>query len=57
MSGDIGRGATREAIKFALHLALVKDKPKGFVSLLLSQYRNIILRKYTDIFFIYYNET
>ncbi|KAH6769583.1 hypothetical protein C2S52_014386 [Perilla frutescens var. hirtella] len=33
MSGDIGRGATREAIKFALHLASVKDKPKGFLQL------------------------
>lgn len=36
MSGDIGRGATREAIKFAQHLASVKDKPKGFVNLLFS---------------------
>ncbi|XP_011100763.1 uncharacterized protein LOC105178888 isoform X2 [Sesamum indicum] len=33
MSGDIGRGATREAIKFALHLASAKDKPKGFLQL------------------------
>ncbi|XP_042055203.1 uncharacterized protein LOC121799793 [Salvia splendens] len=33
MSGDIGRGATREAIKFALHLASLEDKPKGFLQL------------------------
>ncbi|KAK4405466.1 hypothetical protein Sango_0553100 [Sesamum angolense] len=33
MSGDIGRGATREAIKFALHLASTKEKPKGFLQL------------------------
>ncbi|KAL0457498.1 UNVERIFIED_CONTAM: hypothetical protein Slati_1089000 [Sesamum latifolium] len=33
MSGDIGRGATREAIKFALHLASANDKPKGFLQL------------------------
>ncbi|XP_057809735.1 uncharacterized protein LOC131024236 isoform X2 [Salvia miltiorrhiza] len=33
MSGDIGRGTTREAIKFALHLASLEDKPKGFLQL------------------------
>lgn len=33
MSGDIGRGATREAIKFALHLASANNKPKGFLQL------------------------
>ncbi|KAK6160993.1 hypothetical protein DH2020_004374 [Rehmannia glutinosa] len=33
MSGDIGRGTTREAIKFALHLASIRDKPKGFLQL------------------------
>lgn len=30
MSGDIGRGATRDAIAFARRLASAKDKPKGF---------------------------
>ena len=29
MSGDIGRGATRESIAFAACLAAVKDKPHG----------------------------
>jgi hypothetical protein len=29
MSGDIGRGATRESIAFAACLAAVKDKPRG----------------------------
>lgn len=29
MSGDIGRGATRESIAFAVHLAAAKDKPHG----------------------------
>ncbi|KAA8531223.1 hypothetical protein F0562_005863 [Nyssa sinensis] len=33
MSGDIGRGATREAIAFAVHLAAAKDKPQGFLQL------------------------
>ncbi|CAA0829400.1 Unknown protein [Striga hermonthica] len=33
MSGDIGRGATREAIKFALRMASIKDRPKGFLQL------------------------
>ncbi|KAG8370522.1 hypothetical protein BUALT_Bualt14G0125600 [Buddleja alternifolia] len=33
MSGDIGRGATREAIAFALRLASIRDKPKGFLQL------------------------
>ncbi|KAI5650921.1 hypothetical protein M9H77_36926 [Catharanthus roseus] len=33
MSGDIGRGATREAIAFALRLASAEDKPKGFLQL------------------------
>ncbi|XP_020097476.1 uncharacterized protein LOC109716437 isoform X5 [Ananas comosus] len=30
MSGDIGRGATREAIAFAVRLASTQDKPHGF---------------------------
>ena len=29
MSGDIGRGATRESIAFAVRLAAVKDRPPG----------------------------
>lgn len=29
MSGDIGRGATRDAIAFARKLASAGDKPKG----------------------------
>lgn len=29
MSGDIGRGATRESIAFALRLASANDKPPG----------------------------
>ena len=29
MSGDIGRGATRESIAFAARLAAVEDKPRG----------------------------
>ncbi|KAL2459713.1 uncharacterized protein Fot_54457 [Forsythia ovata] len=33
MSGDIGRGATREAIAFASYLAAARDKPKGFLQL------------------------
>ncbi|KAL3648570.1 hypothetical protein CASFOL_004973 [Castilleja foliolosa] len=33
MSGDIGRGATREAIKFALHLASTRNKANGFLQL------------------------
>ncbi|KAF9619792.1 hypothetical protein IFM89_009314 [Coptis chinensis] len=33
MSGDIGRGATREAIKFATRLAALKDRPSGFLQL------------------------
>ncbi|XXG84480.1 hypothetical protein AAC387_Pa10g1987 [Persea americana] len=33
MSGDIGRGATREAIAFALHMAAVSDRPHGFLQL------------------------
>lgn len=33
MSGDIGRGATRESIAFAACLAAVKDKPRGFFQL------------------------
>ncbi|CAK7326344.1 unnamed protein product [Dovyalis caffra] len=33
MSGDIGRGATRESIAFAVRLASVKDKPCGFFQL------------------------
>ncbi|KAG1326174.1 hypothetical protein COCNU_01G001080 [Cocos nucifera] len=33
MSGDIGGGATREAIAFAVHLASTLDKPCGFYQL------------------------
>ncbi|CAA3020777.1 Hypothetical predicted protein [Olea europaea subsp. europaea] len=33
MSGDIGRGATREAISFASYLATARDRPKGFLQL------------------------
>lgn len=29
MSGDIGRGATRESIAFALRLAAIKERPHG----------------------------
>ena len=29
MSGDIGRGATREAIAFAVRLAAAEDRPQG----------------------------
>ncbi|XP_058076884.1 uncharacterized protein LOC131225376 isoform X2 [Magnolia sinica] len=33
MSGDIGRGATREAIAFAVRLAASTDRPPGFLQL------------------------
>ncbi|KAK2997314.1 hypothetical protein RJ639_024778 [Escallonia herrerae] len=33
MSGDIGRGATRESIAFAVQLAGAEDKPRGFLQL------------------------
>ncbi|KAK9288812.1 hypothetical protein L1049_017277 [Liquidambar formosana] len=33
MSGDIGRGATRETIAFAVCLAAAKDRPLGFLQL------------------------
>nr|XP_023876585.1 uncharacterized protein LOC111989011 isoform X5 [Quercus suber] len=33
MSGDIGRGATRESIAFAVRMAAVKDRPPGFLQL------------------------
>ncbi|KAM0053765.1 putative iron-sulfur binding protein LdpA [Helianthus debilis subsp. tardiflorus] len=33
MSGDIGRGATRESIAFAQRLAFAKEKPPGFLQL------------------------
>ncbi|XP_057486294.1 uncharacterized protein LOC130772469 isoform X2 [Actinidia eriantha] len=33
MSGDIGRGATREAIAFAVRLAAAEDRPQGFLQL------------------------
>ncbi|XP_015883166.1 uncharacterized protein LOC107418974 isoform X1 [Ziziphus jujuba] len=33
MSGDIGRGATRESIAFALRLASMEERPKGFLQL------------------------
>ncbi|KAM5568750.1 hypothetical protein ABKV19_016331 [Rosa sericea] len=33
MSGDIGRGATRESIAFALRMAAIKERPHGFLQL------------------------
>ncbi|XP_006841453.2 uncharacterized protein LOC18431263 isoform X2 [Amborella trichopoda] len=33
MSGDIGRGATRDAIAFAARMSSIKDKPHGFLQL------------------------
>ncbi|XWS38934.1 hypothetical protein CRYUN_Cryun18bG0006400 [Craigia yunnanensis] len=33
MSGDIGRGATRESIAFAVHLAASGERPPGFLQL------------------------
>ncbi|KAK2644677.1 hypothetical protein Ddye_019872 [Dipteronia dyeriana] len=33
MSGDIGRGATRESIAFAVQLVAAKDRPPGFLQL------------------------
>ncbi|KAK1374725.1 hypothetical protein POM88_030918 [Heracleum sosnowskyi] len=33
MSGDNGRGDTRESIAFAVRVAAAKDKPKGFLQL------------------------
>ncbi|KAI5446588.1 uncharacterized protein LOC127074166 isoform X1 [Lathyrus oleraceus] len=33
MSGDIGRGATKESIAFAVQLAKAKDRPSGFLQL------------------------
>ncbi|MQM02964.1 hypothetical protein Taro_035738 [Colocasia esculenta] len=33
MSGDIGRGATKDAINFAVHLAAVGNRPPGFLQL------------------------
>ncbi|WOK99805.1 hypothetical protein Cni_G08517 [Canna indica] len=33
MSGDIGRGATRDAINFAIHLIAASNKPHGFYQL------------------------
>ncbi|KAI3684017.1 hypothetical protein L1987_84539 [Smallanthus sonchifolius] len=33
MSGDIGRGATRESIAFAQRLAFANEKPRGFLQL------------------------
>ncbi|KAF5202859.1 hypothetical protein FRX31_007554, partial [Thalictrum thalictroides] len=33
MSGDIGRGATREAIRFASRLVTLKNRPHGFLQL------------------------
>lgn len=29
MSGDIGRGATRETVSFAIHMASVPERPPG----------------------------
>ncbi|KAL2945481.1 14-3-3 protein zeta [Bienertia sinuspersici] len=33
MSGDIGRGATKEALAFAVRLAAVEDRPPGFLQM------------------------
>ncbi|XLT90286.1 hypothetical protein HN873_011961, partial [Arachis hypogaea] len=33
MSGDIGRGATKETIAFAIELAKAKNRPPGFLQL------------------------
>ncbi|WVZ96564.1 hypothetical protein U9M48_042186 [Paspalum notatum var. saurae] len=33
MSGDIGRGATRETVSFAVHMASMSDRPPGFYQL------------------------
>ncbi|GAB2265736.1 hypothetical protein Dimus_000774 [Dionaea muscipula] len=33
MSGDIGRGATRDAVAFAVRLSKAKDRPPGFLQL------------------------
>ena len=33
MSGDIGRGATKESIAFAVQLAKAKERPPGFLQL------------------------
>ncbi|KAJ0980583.1 hypothetical protein J5N97_008838 [Dioscorea zingiberensis] len=33
MSGDIGRGATREAVAFAAHITSTQDRPHGFYQL------------------------
>ncbi|KAJ8445703.1 hypothetical protein Cgig2_026030 [Carnegiea gigantea] len=33
MSGDIGRGSTREALAFAVRLAAAEDRPPGFLQL------------------------
>lgn len=33
MSGDIGRGATRQTVAFAVHLASAKQRPPGFLQL------------------------
>ncbi|KAF8725950.1 hypothetical protein HU200_020526 [Digitaria exilis] len=33
MSGDIGRGATKETISFAVHMASVSERPPGFYQL------------------------
>ncbi|CAA7388259.1 unnamed protein product [Spirodela intermedia] len=33
MSGDIGRGTTKETIDFAVHLAAAQDRPPGFLQL------------------------
>lgn len=33
MSGDIGRGATRETVSFAVHVASMSERPPGFYQL------------------------
>lgn len=34
MSGDIGRGATKETIAFAIELAKAKNRPPGLYSII-----------------------
>lgn len=41
MSGDIGRGATRESITFAVQLAAVKDRPPGLYANSLKLLENV----------------
>lgn len=43
MSGDIGRGATRESIAFALRLAAIKERPRGLYRQFAMLSENIIV--------------